>query len=60
LLYHLPAALGFIAGGRDAVPGRPALLPGLPLLATTTHHHCNSFQHFFQQQIYYTVTKNTS
>jgi len=43
-LQHLiPPAPGFIAGGRDAVPGRPALLPGLPLLATTAHVNCNSW-----------------
>jgi len=32
VLHLLPPAPGFNAGGRDAVPGRPALLPGLPLL----------------------------
>ena len=43
--HHLPPAPGFIAGGRDAVPGRPALLPGRPLLDTifSTQHTLNSF-----------------
>ena len=43
MLHLLPPAPVFIAGGRDAVPGRPALLPGLPLLRTIAHASCNSF-----------------
>jgi len=35
-MHVLPPALGFIPGCRDAVPGRPTLLPGLPLLSNTT------------------------
>jgi len=51
MLHLLPPAPVFITGGRDAVPGLPTLLPGLPLLPTnTTHTSCNLAYNNFSEK----------